>query len=88
MLDGITGTIAIGVMVASAVVGDRASKKREKAFWERYGSFEGFRGQVDEEKIQRVRREQGDVAAIKVVRQTYPYVSLLLAKRYVEELPA
>ncbi|MGW2764614.1 hypothetical protein [Streptomyces sp. NPDC001275] len=47
MLDGITGTIAIGVMVASAVVGDRASKKREKAFWERYGSFEGFRSQVD-----------------------------------------
>ncbi|MGW4818519.1 hypothetical protein ACWEP4_05930 [Streptomyces sp. NPDC004227] len=54
----------------------------------RYGSFEGFRGQVDEEKIQRVRREQGDVAAIKLVRQTHPYVSLLLAKRYVEELPA
>ncbi|MFI1290790.1 hypothetical protein ACH4VM_20355 [Streptomyces sp. NPDC020792] len=88
MLDGITATIAIGVTVALAAVGDRASKKRKKAFWERYGSFEGFRGQVDEEKIQRVRREQGDVVAIKVVRQTYPYVPLLLAKRYVEELPA
>ncbi|GED85905.1 hypothetical protein ACIQMV_17610 [Streptomyces sp. NPDC091412] len=88
MLDGITAPMAIGVMVALAVVGDRASKKRKKAFWERYGSFEGFRSQVDEEKIQRVRREQGDVVAIKVVRQTYPYVPLLLAKRYVEELPA
>ncbi|MFJ2718808.1 hypothetical protein [Streptomyces sp. NPDC087437] len=88
MLDGITAPMAIGVMVALAVVGDRASKKRKKAFRERYGSFEGFRSQVDEEKIQRVRREQGDVVAIKVVRQTYPYVPLLLAKRYVEELPA
>ncbi|MGW0953593.1 hypothetical protein [Streptomyces sp. NPDC002545] len=74
--------------MASAVAGDRAPRKRKKAYWERYGSFEGFRGQVDEEKIQRVRREQGDVVAIKVVRQTYPYVPLFLAKRYVEELPA
>ncbi|MEU7381504.1 MULTISPECIES: hypothetical protein [unclassified Streptomyces] len=88
MLDAITGTVAIGVTAALAVAGDRASKKREKAFWERYGSFEGFRGQVDEERIQRVRRERGDVAAIKAVRQSYPYVSLLFAKRYVEELPA
>lgn len=88
MLDGITGTIAIGVTAALGVASDRASNKRKKAFWERYGSFEGFRDQVDGEKIQRVLREQGKIAAIKVVRQTYPYVSLPLAKRYVEELPA
>ncbi|MGW3818474.1 hypothetical protein [Streptomyces sp. NPDC005046] len=69
------------------VAGDRAAKKRKKAFWDRYGSFEGFRGQVDTERIQRVLRASGDIAAIEVVRKEYPYGSLAMAKRYVDELP-
>ncbi|MFE2303279.1 hypothetical protein ACFXAW_34375 [Streptomyces sp. NPDC059445] len=88
MLGGIVGFIAMGIAVAVGVAGNRAAKKREKAFWGRYGSFEGFRDQVDAERILGVRRAKGDVAAIKAVREEYPDVSLVLAKRYVDELPA
>lgn len=88
MLEGIAGVVALGVSGALGVASDRSSNKRKKAFQERYGSFEGFRSQVDEEKIQGVRREKGNVYAIKAVRQNYPYVSLAFAKRYVEELPS
>lgn len=82
------GFIVMGIAVAVGVAGNRAAKKREKAFWDRYGSFEGFRDQVDAERILGVRRARGDVAAIKAVREEYPDVSLVWAKRYVDELPA
>ncbi|MEU6810899.1 hypothetical protein ABZ920_18310 [Streptomyces sp. NPDC046831] len=88
MIEGITGAVAVGVTAALAIAGDRASKKRQKASLDRYGSFEGFRNQVDEERIRGVRGERGNVAAIKAVRDEYPYVPLVAAKRYVEELPA
>ncbi|MGV9251788.1 hypothetical protein [Streptomyces sp. NPDC003697] len=88
MIEGIAGAIAVGVVITAGVAGDRASKKRQKAFRDRYGSFEGFRNQVDAERVQGVRRERGDVAAVKAVRDGHPYVSLAMAKRYVEELPA
>ncbi|MGX4692305.1 hypothetical protein [Streptomyces sp. JNUCC 63] len=88
MIEGISSAIAVGVSTVIGVAGDRTTKKRKQAFWDRYGSFEGFRSQVDQERIQGVRRERGNVAAIKVVREEYPYVSLAMAKRYVEELPA
>ncbi|MGW3915859.1 hypothetical protein ACWEBX_30675 [Streptomyces sp. NPDC005070] len=87
MFGGILGFIAVGICIAMGVAGDRAAKKRKKAFWDAYGSFEGFRGQVDVERIQGVRRARGDVAAIKAVREEYPCVSLVMAKRYVDELP-
>ncbi|MFI0965153.1 hypothetical protein ACH4S8_27715 [Streptomyces sp. NPDC021080] len=82
------GFIAVGVTIAICVAGDRAAKKREKDFRDKYGSFEGFRDQVDAERIQGVRRASGDIAAIRALRQEYPYVSLVMAKRYVDELPA
>jgi ribosomal protein L7/L12 len=88
MIEGIAGAVALGVTGALGVATDRTANKRKKAFKERYGTFEGFRSQVDEERIQRVRREKGNVSAIKVVRENYPYVSLAFAKRYVEELPS
>ncbi|MFE2533026.1 hypothetical protein [Streptomyces sp. NPDC059371] len=87
MFGGIAGFIAVGICIAMLVAGDRAAKRRKKAFWDRYGSFEGFRGQVDAGRIQGVRRARGDVAAIKAVREEYPGVSLVMAKRYVDELP-
>ncbi|MEV6197368.1 hypothetical protein AB0M19_33800 [Streptomyces sp. NPDC051920] len=88
MLGGIAGFIAVGIAIAVGVAGERAAKKRKKAFWDRYGSFEGFSGQVDVERIQGVRRAKGDVAAVKAVREDHPDVSLVMAKRYVDELPA
>ncbi|MEU4165894.1 hypothetical protein AB0F46_03285 [Streptomyces sp. NPDC026665] len=88
MLGGIAGFIAVGIAIVVGVAGERAAKKRKKAFWDRYGSFEGFRGQVDAERIQGVRRAKGDIAAVKAVREGHPDVSLVMAKRYVDELPA
>lgn len=88
MFEGISGVIAVCILIAIGVAGDRAAKKRKKAFWDRYGSFEGFRGQVDTERIEEVRRASGDVVAIKVLRKEYPNVSLVMAKRYVDELAA
>ncbi|WP_406838439.1 hypothetical protein ACICHK_23485 [Streptomyces sp. AHU1] len=87
MFGGMAGFIAAGIAIAICVAGDRAAKRRERVFRDRYGSFEGFRGQVDPERIRGVRRRSGDVAAIKAVREEHPCVSLLTAKRYVDELP-
>ncbi|WP_037673988.1 hypothetical protein [Streptomyces griseus] len=88
MIEGIACVVAVVLSLVISVAGDRSAKKRKQAFWDRYGSFEGFRNQVDQERIQGVRRKRGDVAAMKAVRDEYPYVSLVMAKRYVEELPA
>ncbi|MGW7367442.1 hypothetical protein ACWGI8_29480 [Streptomyces sp. NPDC054841] len=87
MIEGISVAIAAGVAGALGIAtGDRAARKRKQAFWDHYGSYEGFRGQVDEEKIRAVQRSRGDVAAIKQVRDDYPLTSLLIAKRYVDGL--
>jgi hypothetical protein len=87
MIEGISSAIAVGVSMVIVVASYRTTKKREQDFRDRYGSFEGFRSQVDQERIQEVRGERGNVAAIKVVREEYPYVSLAMAKRYVYEMP-
>ncbi|MEU3302114.1 hypothetical protein ABZ729_20110 [Streptomyces sp. NPDC006678] len=65
---------------------DRASRKQKQAFWDTYGSYEGFSAQVDAEKIRSVRRDRGEIAAIKSVREEHPLASLVIAKRYVEDL--
>ncbi|MFD7229277.1 hypothetical protein [Streptomyces sp. NPDC059881] len=41
---------------------------------------------MDAEKIRSVRRDRGDIAAIKTVREEHPLASLVIAKRYVEDL--
>ncbi|MEU8707671.1 hypothetical protein [Streptomyces sp. NPDC048565] len=74
------------ILGALAIVGERATRKRKRAFWDRYGSYEGFRGQVDEDKVRSVRAAHGDIAAVKAVRDDHPLASLVIAKRYVEEL--
>lgn len=84
----ITGGVGVLICVLLLLAGDRANKRRQAAFRNRYGSFEGFRKQVDAERIQDIRRAQGNVHAIKAVRQDHPHASLVMAKRYVEELPA
>ncbi|MEU0332784.1 hypothetical protein [Streptomyces sp. NPDC006193] len=88
MIEGISGAIAVGLSAALGVASDRTTKKRKQAFWDQYGSYEGFRSQVDEERIREVWRERGDLAAMKAVRDAFPYVPLPVAKRYVDELPA
>ncbi|MEU9140284.1 hypothetical protein AB0D33_30755 [Streptomyces sp. NPDC048404] len=65
------GFIAAGVTMAVCIAGDRGAKKRKKAFWDAYGSFEGFRDQVDAERIQGVRTARGDIAGIKAVRRDH-----------------
>ncbi|WP_406865386.1 hypothetical protein ABZO31_17795 [Streptomyces sp. HUAS MG47] len=82
----IIGGVVAAVAVVLWVVGERGARRRKKAFWERYGTYEGFRRQVDEEKVRAVRRDRGDVAAIKAVRVDHPLASLVHAKRYVDEL--
>lgn len=84
----VAGIVAVVLTLVSAVASQRSAKRREQAFTERYGSFEGFRAQVDAAHIEEVRRTQGPVAAVKAVRDAHPTVSLRLAKRYVDELPA
>ncbi|MEQ8147012.1 hypothetical protein [Streptomyces sp. OP7] len=88
MVEGVAGAVAVGITTVLGVASERTSKKRAQAFTRQYGSYEGFRQQVDEAHIQEVRRTRGDVAAIKAVRDAHPAVSLRLAKRYVEQLPA
>lgn len=88
MFGGVAGFIAVGTTIAIGVAGERAAKKRKKAFWDTYGSFEGFRDQVDAERVQGVRRASGDIAAVKAVRGNHPHVPLVMAKRYVDELPS
>ncbi|MFE1952747.1 MULTISPECIES: hypothetical protein [Streptomyces] len=80
--------VALFLVVAGAVVAsaERATRKRQKVFRDTYGTYEGFRREVDEGRVRTVRRERGDVAAIKAVRDGHPSVSLRLAKRYVQEL--
>ncbi|MFD7033195.1 hypothetical protein ACFWAR_34735 [Streptomyces sp. NPDC059917] len=87
MNNEVAAIVALTLAVALGVALDRSAKKRKKAFWEHFGSFEGFRAQVDGTKIQQIRSDHGDVAAIKAVRQSHTYVPLVLAKRYVDELP-
>jgi hypothetical protein len=68
MFGGMAGFIAVGITIAICVAGDRAAKKRKRVFRDRYGSFEGFRSQVDPERIRGVRRRSGDVAPLRLSR--------------------
>ncbi|MFB8025831.1 hypothetical protein ACFQ6U_11035 [Streptomyces sp. NPDC056465] len=87
MIDPLTGAVAAGIVGAvSAFAGDRALRKRKRAFQDRYGTYEGFRGQVDEDEVRTVRDARGDVAAVKAVRDRHPLASLSHAHRYVKEL--
>ncbi|GAA2462522.1 hypothetical protein [Streptomyces lavendulocolor] len=85
-MDGISGLIAAGVTGVLGIFGDQAVRKRKKAFWVQYGSYEGFRSQVDEQKIRSVQRDRGDIAAVKAVRDNYPLASMAIAKKYVDGL--
>ncbi|UFQ16859.1 MULTISPECIES: hypothetical protein [Streptomyces] len=85
-MDGITVLIAAGVTGALGIAGDQAVRKRKKAFWNQYGSYEGFRSQVDEQRIRSVQRDRGDIAAVKAVRDNYPLASMAIAKKYVDGL--
>ncbi|ASY33840.1 hypothetical protein CAC01_15175 [Streptomyces sp. CLI2509] len=76
------------VVVLVAVVLSRLGTRRQaRAFEERYGSYEGFRRQVDAGRVREVARERGKIAAVKEVRERHPGVSLVMAKRYVDQLP-
>ncbi|WP_431035198.1 hypothetical protein ACQYWQ_15310 [Streptomyces sp. P6-2-1] len=75
------------VVLVAGLVSERGARKRARAFQERYGSYEGFRRQVDAGRVREVAREQGKVAAVREVRDGHPGVSLLMAKRYVDQLP-
>ncbi|MFB4422786.1 hypothetical protein C5F59_017020 [Streptomyces sp. QL37] len=86
MIDPLTGVIAFAVTGALGIAGERAARRRKRAFWDHYGTYEGFRRQVDEDKVRSVRGTDGDVAAIKAVRVDHPLASLVIAKRYVQEL--
>ncbi|MFD5873557.1 hypothetical protein [Streptomyces sp. NPDC060322] len=87
MIDPLTGVIAVGVVgAASAFAGERALRRRKRAFQDRYGTYAGFRSQVDEDEIRAVRGARGDVAAVKAVRDRHPSASLAHANRYVKEL--
>lgn len=72
MLDPLTGAIAVGISGALGIAGERAARKRKRAFWDHYGTYEGFRRQVDEDKVRSVRGARGDVAAIKAVLDVPP----------------
>ncbi|EGJ75999.1 hypothetical protein STTU_3210 [Streptomyces sp. Tu6071] len=76
------------VVVLVAVVLSRLGTRRQaRAFEERYGSYESFRRQVDAGRVREVARERGKIAAVKEVRERHPGVSLVMAKRYVDQLP-
>lgn len=61
-------------------------QKRKQEFKKRYPSYEDFRRAVDESRIRRVKEQDGDVTAIKVLRDDFPGAPLELATRYVREL--
>ncbi|MFJ2290622.1 hypothetical protein ACIOG7_02745 [Streptomyces sp. NPDC087894] len=86
MTDLITGAVAVVIVGALGIAGERATRRRKRAFQDRYGSYEGFRGQVDEDRVRSVRSARGDVAAVKAVRDDHPLASLVIANRYVREL--
>ncbi|MEV8227339.1 hypothetical protein AB0P41_15040 [Streptomyces sp. NPDC079167] len=86
MIDPLTGVIAAVICGALGVAGERAARRRKRAFWDRYGTYEGFRTQVDEAKVRSVREARGDVAAVRAVREDHPLASLVIANRYVQEL--
>ncbi|MZD07814.1 hypothetical protein GTW43_27500 [Streptomyces sp. SID5785] len=80
--------VTLGLVVTCAVLAasERATRRRKAEFRHTYGTYEGFRRAVDEGRVRSVRRDRGEVAAIKAVRDRHPGVSLRLAKRYVQEL--
>lgn len=85
-MDAVAGIIAAGVVGALGIIGNQATRKRKKAFWDQYGSYEGFRRQVDEQRIRAVQRDHGDIAAVKAVRDNHPLASMVVAKKYVDGL--
>lgn len=76
----------MAVVLVAALVSGRGARRRARVFEKRYGSYEGFRRQVDAGRVRQVARERGPVAAVKEVRERHPGVSLVMAKRYVDQL--
>lgn len=87
MIAEIVTVAGISFCVLALLAGARVNNRRQAAFRNRYSSYEDFRRQVDAERIRDLRRKWGDVYAIKAVRQAHPGASLVMAKRYVDELP-
>lgn len=81
--------IAAATMVlgggAAAAVNKRQKKKRE-AFTAQFGSFEEFRRAADPDRIRAIRDDQGELVAVKVVRQEFPGIPLEYATRFVKQL--
>ncbi|MEU1486362.1 hypothetical protein [Streptomyces sp. NPDC005752] len=87
MIDPLTGVVVVAAVGAAlAFVSDRALRRRKRAFVDRYGTYDGFRTQVDADEVRTVRGARGDVAAVKFVRDRHPLASLAHAHRYVKEL--
>ncbi|MET8714554.1 hypothetical protein ABZV52_15480 [Streptomyces sp. NPDC004735] len=87
MIDPLTGVVVVAAVGAvAAFAGDRVLRGRKRAFRDRYGTYDGFRTQVDADEVRAVRDARGEVAAVKVVRDRHPLASLAHAHRYVKEL--
>ncbi|MDF6019598.1 hypothetical protein [Streptomyces sp. JH34] len=87
MIDPLTGVAVVAAVGAAlAFASDRVLRRRKRAFRDHYGTYEGFRTQVDGDEVRAVLAARGEIAAVKVVRDRHPLASLAHAHRYVKEL--
>lgn len=82
----------LGALLTAGVVlpgiAEVFADRRKKRDWYagNFSSLEEVRASVDESALRRVREEQGEPAAVRELRRTYPKMPLAEAARLVKEL--
>lgn len=78
--------ITVGVAIAGGAVANLITRKHQKDYTDRVGSFQNLLRSADQDKLRRVKADRGDLQAVVELRKDFPGVPLADARRLVKLL--